>query len=59
MTEPLKDGQSKGQLISRDDLKIMLDEYYTARGWAIQTGIASRARLIELDLDYVADALAV
>ena len=40
MTEPLKKGGSKGQFISKDDLKLMLDEYYTARGWDVKTGSA-------------------
>jgi aldehyde:ferredoxin oxidoreductase len=31
MTEPLKSGTSKGHLISKEDLKVMLDEYYTVR----------------------------
>ena len=57
MTEPLKAGASKGQLISKDDLKLMLDEYYTERGWDINTGVPTRGKLIELGLEYVADAI--
>jgi len=57
MTEPLKAGASKGQLISPDDLKQMLDEYYTERGWDVETGIPSRTKLSELGLDYVADQI--
>ena len=59
MTEPLKDGGSKGQLISKDDLKKMLDEYYTERGWDTQTGVPTRAKLEELGLGAVADLLGV
>ena len=59
MTEPLKEGASKGQLISKDDLKKMLDEYYTVRGWSVETGIPTRAKLVELGLAYVADLLGV
>jgi aldehyde:ferredoxin oxidoreductase len=59
MTEPLKSGASKGQLISEEDLKVMLDEYYTVRGWNLDTGIPSREKLVELGLDYVADQLGV
>jgi len=33
MTEPIKAGASKGQLISQKDLDEMLDEYYAERGW--------------------------
>jgi aldehyde:ferredoxin oxidoreductase len=57
MTEPLKAGASKGQLISQADLDAMLDEYYQARGWD-KSGIPSRAKLEELNLDYAADYLA-
>ena len=57
MTEPLKEGGSKGQFISKDDLKLMLDEYYTARGWDVKTGAPTREKLEELGLGYVADAM--
>ena len=59
MTEPLKGGASKGQLITEEDLKVMLDEYYTVRGWNLDTGIPSREKLVELGLEYVADQLGV
>jgi aldehyde:ferredoxin oxidoreductase len=59
MTEPLKSGASKGQVISEQDLKVMLDEYYTVRGWDLDTGIPRREKLVELGLDYVADQLGV
>jgi aldehyde:ferredoxin oxidoreductase len=54
MTEPLQAGASKGQLISKDDLKTMLDEYYTVRGWDLATGIPTKSKLVELNLDYIA-----
>lgn len=57
MNEPLIDGASKGHLISKDDFKEMLDEYYKVRGWDINTGIPTREKLEELDLGYVADHL--
>jgi aldehyde:ferredoxin oxidoreductase len=57
MTEPLKAGASKGQLISREDLDKMLDEYYSLRGWDVKTGTPTRRKLIDLGLAYVADAL--
>jgi len=58
MTEPLKAGASKGHFISKDDLKQMLDEYYTARGWDVATGAPTREKLAELGLEYVASDLA-
>jgi aldehyde:ferredoxin oxidoreductase len=57
MTEPLKAGASKGQFISKDELKLMLDEYYAERGWDINTGTPTRERLRQLGLKYVADAM--
>ena len=54
MTEPLKSGPSKGQLISRKDLETMLDEYYMERGWDLKTGIPTKKKLAELNLGYVA-----
>jgi aldehyde:ferredoxin oxidoreductase len=59
MTEPLKAGASKGHFISKDELKKMLDEYYTERGWDVQTGIPTRKKLTELGLGYAADVLKV
>lgn len=53
MTEPLKEGASKGSLITPEDLKLMLDEYYTARGWDLDTGKPSTEKLKELKLDFV------
>lgn len=57
ITEPLKGGASKGQVISKEDLKQMLDEYYTARGWDVKTGKPSREKLVELGLGYAADQI--
>jgi aldehyde:ferredoxin oxidoreductase len=57
MTEPIKAGASKGQMISREDLDKMLNEYYRERGWDEITGVPTRAKLVNLNLSYVADAL--
>ena len=59
MTEPLKEGASKGNFISKGDLKQMLDEYYTERGWDINTGAPTREKLKELGIGYVADQLGI
>ena len=59
MTEPLQSGASKGHIISKEDLKQMLDEYYTARGWDLTTGIPTREKLSELGLGYVVEQLKV
>jgi aldehyde:ferredoxin oxidoreductase len=48
-TEPIKEGASKGQLISRADLDKMLDEYYAERGWD-KSGTPSPSKLKELGI---------
>ncbi len=55
-TEPIKEGASKGEMISQADLDAMLDEYYEARGWTHE-GAPTRAKLEELRLGYVAERL--
>lgn len=57
MTEPIKAGASKGQLISRSDLDFMLDEYYKARGWD-SNGVPTREKLGELNLEYASEKMA-
>lgn len=57
LTEPLKAGAAKGHFISKEELDTMLDEYYEARGWALDSGIPGRKKLTELGLEYVADQL--
>ena len=47
MKEPVPDGPSKGQLFEMEQL---LNDYYTARGWDIKTGVPQKAKLEELDL---------
>ncbi len=49
MKEELKDGLSKGELITEADLNAMLDEYYEARGWD-ENGIPTEEKLRELGL---------
>ncbi len=49
MKEPILEGLSKGELISKEDLDFMLDEYYEARNWT-KDGIPTEEKLIELGL---------
>ncbi len=48
-SEELSKGASKGQKITREDLEVMLEEYYEARGWN-KNGIPTKERLEMLDL---------
>lgn len=56
LTEPLKAGNSKGQYISREELNLMLDEYYQERGWT-PAGIPTRDKLLELGLPEAVEVL--
>lgn len=57
MTEPLKKGPCAGNFISKEDMTSMLDEYYTARGWDITSGVPTKEKLVELGLEYAAHQL--
>ena len=48
--EPIKNGVSKGNYVTEEELQRMLDDYYTARGWS-KEGIPTKMRLFELGLD--------
>ena len=54
--EPSPSGHARGQTF---DVEPLLDEYYALRGWDVQTGIPTRAKLRELGLEDVADRLGI
>jgi aldehyde:ferredoxin oxidoreductase len=45
------------QWLSKETLKRAMDDYYTARGWDIETGIPKREKLEELGLNDIAEEL--
>ena len=48
MQEPVKNGPSKGERLDRDKYEALLTEYYSLRGWDLDTGVpkpATRSRL--------------
>lgn len=49
MEEPLPEGGAKGQVVTREALDRMLDEYYKSRGWN-EEGIPGEDKLRELGL---------
>jgi aldehyde:ferredoxin oxidoreductase len=57
MNEPIPSGASKGHHVPQEDLDVMLDEYYRARGWDLATGTPTRGKLEELGLESVAQDL--
>lgn len=56
LTEPIREGGSKGCYISLDELNKMLDEYYTARGWTPE-GVPTEEKLLSLGLEEAAALL--
>ncbi|MDZ7671794.1 MAG: aldehyde ferredoxin oxidoreductase family protein [Halanaerobiales bacterium] len=56
LNEPLPDecGESAGSVV---ELEPMLNEYYEARNWNLETGIPKEEKLRELNLDDIADEL--
>ncbi|MGM0446132.1 MAG: aldehyde ferredoxin oxidoreductase family protein, partial [Bacillota bacterium] len=56
LNEPLPDecGESAGSVV---ELEPMLNEYYEARNWNLETGIPKEEKLRELNLDEIAEEL--
>jgi len=59
MFEPLPTGPNQGDKLTPEMLKTFFDGLYQKRGWDVATGVPTRAKLEELDLKDVADALKV
>jgi aldehyde:ferredoxin oxidoreductase len=55
--KPLKNGASDGWVLDRAEVESALDTYFELSGWDVETGVPTRAKLEELDLDWVADQL--
>jgi aldehyde:ferredoxin oxidoreductase len=50
LNQPIEeDGPSKGAVMTQDELDLMLDDYYSARGWNVD-GVPTKAKLQELGL---------
>ncbi len=58
LQDPLPEGASKGAYVKADDLNMMIDAYYQARGWTPE-GLIPKAKLIELGLEDVAEDVGV
>ena len=57
MFEPMRDGTLKGHKIDRQQFETSLDLYYGMMGWD-ERGKPSRAKLAELDVDWIWDQIA-
>jgi aldehyde:ferredoxin oxidoreductase len=51
MAEPLPGGPAEGMVNNPEMLELMKDAYYDFRGWDRETGIPTREKLVELDLE--------
>ena len=49
MNEPIKEGPSKGHMVTEEELQHMLDDYYEQRGWDAE-GRPTEAKLEELGI---------
>ena len=56
MSEPVPDGPNKGYCISRQEVDILLDEYYALRGWD-ENGIPKAETLEKFGLKDVAETM--
>lgn len=50
LEEPLPDGRSQGTKLTVEELRLMIDDYYEARGWT-DGGLIPRQKLVELGLE--------
>jgi aldehyde:ferredoxin oxidoreductase len=51
-------GPGKGVHVTEDELRMMIDDYYQARGWT-PDGLIPKAKLIELGLEDIAEDVGV
>ena len=58
LEDPLPAGGSKGAYVKPDDLRIMLQSYYEARGWTPE-GLIPKSKLVALGLDDIAEDVGV
>jgi aldehyde:ferredoxin oxidoreductase len=56
MTDPIPSGIAKGSVNTQQDLDIMLDGYYEARGWT-PMGVPEKTKLDELGLGSYAEII--
>ena len=55
--KPLVGGPSDGWKLDHKEVETALDNYFEFCGWDVRTGIPTQAKLVELDLGWVAEQL--
>ena len=58
MNDPLPTGPGQGCYIKADELNMMIDDYYQARGWTPE-GLIPKSKLIALGLEDIAEDIGV
>lgn len=58
LKDPLPSSGSKGAYVKEDQLRVMIDSYYKARGWT-KEGLIPKAKLIALGLEDIAEEIGV
>jgi len=58
LEDPIPTGPSKGSYVTREELDLLIANYYQARGWTAD-GLIPREKLVELGLEDIADEVGV
>ena len=57
MYKALKGGASDGIALNEEELEKAKDTYYAEAGWDVATGVPTREKLEELELDWLAELM--
>ena len=55
--QPLEKGELKGERIDPDQFRQSLGDYYEMMGWGRESGLPSRSKLAELEIEWAAEFL--
>ena len=58
LEDPIPFGPSKGHYVKPEELRMMIDDYYQARGWTVD-GLIPKSKLIELGMEDIAEDIGV
>jgi len=58
LQDPIPEGPSKGAVVKPEELRMMIDDYYQARGWTTE-GLIPKSKLIALGQEDIADEIGV
>jgi len=55
MEDPIPDGPMKGSVMPKETLERLKNDYYSYRGWDLETGNPTRVKLADLGLEFAAE----